>query len=605
MDEKTFNNSVTQADRESSGDTDYAPAEKVIEKNVESLENFADEPESEGSEMKAIPDNTADDPETTRPQAEALTAAGQELEAPDKEPEYETPQPGSSDGNDAEELEKEAPGDTEDVAYDRGGVDTEDDVAEKVAQSDSREIDEGDTVKGSPEEKEAIEEIDEKREDTGNIADDDPAVQTQIEPETTGAEEETDDAAAGNDIETPAGKTSTFKVALSAILITAAFSGFFLFDNKSKVKATSQKVLNTSEYREISPDRHKSAKVRKPITSKTSSIYNAKIEEIASLRDRLLLKQEEVMRLKKHYQDGIEELENEISDKLQRADGTTFLQAMEDNAIGFTLKTIQRRQAYIQQLERPSRWIQQACEELLYIERRTMVDIEVAEIAGGIDLNRHVRLINAAIRKYQPTADKLAPDMRNAQLEPLETIWERIQNKTQQYASVRAHSKNQIISEQICTGNFSRLSELSEISTQTAGCITEMRGSDLFLNGLNEISPAAARQLFQWKGIWICLNGLRALSPRTAHYLFQWDGNWISLNGLTEFPAEIGEKLLLWDGHQLELMGLQYLKDFPSRIALEYLARWERAGGKLFVPEAVRKRIDEIHGEANQIVSNK
>jgi hypothetical protein len=122
-----------------------------------------------------------------------------------------------------------------------------------------------------------------------------------------------------------------------------------------------------------------------------------------------------------------------------------------------------------------------------------------------------------------------------------------------------------------------------------------MRGSDLFLNGLTEISPAAARQLFQWKGSWICLNGVRALSPRTARYLFQWDGNWISLNGLTEFPAEIGEKLLQWDGHQLELMGLQYSEDFPSTIALEYLARWEHAGGKLFVPEAVRKKIDEIH----------
>jgi hypothetical protein len=121
---------------------------------------------------------------------------------------------------------------------------------------------------------------------------------------------------------------------------------------------------------------------------------------------------------------------------------------------------------------------------------------------------------------------------------------------------------------------------------------------DLFLNGLTEISPAAARQLFHWKGSWVCLNGVRALSPRTAHYLFQWDGNWISLNGLTEFPAEIGEALLQWDGRQLELMGLQYAEDFPTRIALEYLARWERAGGKLFVPQDIRKKIDGLHGES-------
>ncbi|MEJ2221676.1 MAG: hypothetical protein P8X80_12775 [Desulfobacterales bacterium] len=188
--------------------------------------------------------------------------------------------------------------------------------------------------------------------------------------------------------------------------------------------------------------------------------------------------------------------------------------------------------------------------------------------------------------------------MKTAELEPLEFIWNRILNKTQPYASARARSKNQIISEQICTGNFDRLSELSEISAETAECITEVQASDLFLNRLAEISPAAARQLFQWKGSWVCLNGVRALSPRTAHYLFQWDGNCISLNGLTEFPAEIGETLLQWDGRQLELMGLEYVEDFPARIALDYLARWERDGGKLFVPQSVRKKLDEMHGNS-------
>jgi hypothetical protein len=45
-------------------------------------------------------------------------------------------------------------------------------------------------------------------------------------------------------------------------------------------------------------------------------------------------------------------------------------------------------------------------------------------------------------------------------------------------------------------------------------------------------------------------------------------------------------------------MGLQYAEDFQTRIALEYLARWEQAGGKLFVPKEVRKKIDELHGES-------
>jgi hypothetical protein len=443
----------------------------------------------------------------------------------------------------------------------------------------------------------SIEEIDDREEGGSDVEGDDVDEQTQIEPEADDAEEQTDDLAEGKIIETSSRKISALKVAVSAVVIAAVFSGFFIFDNKSKIKANSEEASKTSENREISPNRQKKNTIIKPLASEISSIYNAKIEEVSALRDTLLRKQEEVMRLKKHYQDGIEELEKEIADELQKGEISTSLQAMENQGIAFTLRTIQRRQAYIQQLERPSKWLFKACEELLYIKRRTVMDIQVAEIAAGIEMNKHVRHINAAVRKYQPTADKLALDMTNAQPEPLEIIWERIQDKTRQYSSVRAHSKNQIISEQICTGNFTGLTELSEISTETAKCVTEMQGSDLFLNGLTEISPGAARQLFQWNGSWICLNGVRALSPRVAHYLFQWDGNWISLNGLTEFPAEIGETLLQWGGHQLELMGLQYAEDFPGRIAAEYLARWERAGGKLFVPESVRKKIDEISRE--------
>jgi hypothetical protein len=442
------------------------------------------------------------------------------------------------------------------------------------------------------------EEIVEKLENKEKVAGDDPAAQAQNEPETSDADEETGDLAEGKTSEPPAKKISVLKGTAAAIIITAAFSGFFLFVNKSKIKTASEKSSNTSQKREISLNRLEKNKMNKPIIPKGSSIYRAKIEEITALRESLLRKQEEITRLKKHYQDGIEELEKEISDELQKGENNTFLQVMGNDAIAFRLKTIQRRQAYIQQIEKPSRWIYQACEELLHIKRRTIMDIQVAEVAGGIDLNKHMRQINEAVRKYQPTADKLAPDMTNAQLEPLEIIWERIQDKTQLYVSVRSHSKNQIISEQICTGNFNRLTELSEISAETARCITEMQSSDLFLNSLAEISPGAAKQLIQWKGSWVCLNGVRTLSPRAAHYLFQWDGNWISLNGLTEFPAEIGETLLQWDGRQLELMGLQYVEDFPAKIALDYLARWEQSGGKLFVPKDVRKKIDEMQGES-------
>jgi hypothetical protein len=226
------------------------------------------------------------------------------------------------------------------------------------------------------------------------------------------------------------------------------------------------------------------------------------------------------------------------------------------------------------------------------------MDLQVAEVASGIDLEDHLRVMNDSISKYQPTAEKLALDMTDAQPETLFSIWERIEDNRLQHSSAGLHSKNRIISEQICAGNFERAGDLTEISAKAAKCLTEMQAADLFLNGLSEISPAAARHLYQWNGSWICLNGIRALSPRVAHYLFQWNGDWISLNGLTSFPAEIGALLLRWEGAQLELMGLKSGSD-PSGEWITYLARWEQAGGRLFVPIDVRQKIDQLNRETS------
>jgi hypothetical protein len=380
MDEKTQNGSETPAERELSTVDDAAFAEKVAERKTEISEDAANEPEHIVSEIKAPPfvDHLNDDTIPTTTKA-------------------------------SENTKNISAGKTADTAS-ADGFDT----VVPAAGENETDTDESEEIQGSSAEQTTTGKIDEQQASTDAGAGIDPAAQTQIESETADTDEETGDLAQGKPIETPAGRISTLKVTVSAIIITAVFSGFFFFDDNSKIKATSQKVSKTSEKREFSENSINQKKMIKLLTPKISSIYDAKIEEIAALRDSLLLKQEEVIRLKKQYREGIEELEKEISDELQKGESHTFLQAMENNSIAFTLRTIQRRQAYIQQLERPSKWIYQACEELLYIKRRTLMDLQVAEIAGGIDMNKHVRHINAAVRKYQPAADKLAPEMTNA-----------------------------------------------------------------------------------------------------------------------------------------------------------------------------------------------
>jgi hypothetical protein len=429
----------------------------------------------------------------------------------------------------------------------------------------------------------------EKQDDTEN----DNTEKDHSEQQPNDAEGETEDPP---ELE-PKKKIRLVKAAVTAIVVAAAFSGFFIFDNKSNIKSarkeTSKEVENAV-----------ASKASYPITKPTiqpdepNYIYYAKIKEISMLRETLLRKKEEIGQLKKYYQEGIAELEKEIFDEMRNAKTDTFLQALENKRIEFGLRTIQRRHAYMRQLDQPSEWIYKACEELLYLKRRAMVDLQVAEVASGIDMNMHMRHMNTAIEKYRPTAERLAVDMTDAQLESLENVWEQIQIRNLQISNSHAGSKNKVISEQVCSGTFRRVTELSEISVEAAKCIAEMPGSDLFLNDLSEISPRAAKYLFQWKGSWLCLNGFKALSPRVANYLFQWDGGLISLNGLTEFPLEIGEILLQWQGKQLELMGLRYTNSSFADIGIEYLVQWERSGGKLFVPQEVRKKIDESKGHS-------
>jgi hypothetical protein len=41
-------------------------------------------------------------------------------------------------------------------------------------------------------------------------------------------------------------------------------------------------------------------------------------------------------------------------------------------------------------------------------------------------------------------------------------------------------------------------------------------------------------------------------------------------------------------------MGLKYDKNQTDRLALTYLAEWEKAGGKLFVPDPIRDMLKQL-----------
>jgi hypothetical protein len=323
----------------------------------------------------------------------------------------------------------------------------------------------------------------------------------------------------------------------------------------------------------------------------------AKLEEATDLRNQLLEKRTEIDKLNLYYRNGIAELEENIFQEAQEEGISSFEQALKNKRIELNLRTIQRRRAYILELEKPTQWVDSGSEELLYLIRKAQLDLELIDIAGGIDINKHQRHISAAVNQYRPTADKLAINLQDDKLTPLEIIWQQAsinKNIKSTNAQIALNPKDDQIAAEICSGNLGRMAELTRISADTARCLSRMKGSDLFLNAVTQLPPDAAKELFQWQGNWICLNGVKELSPAVAKYLFKWGGNWISLNGLNEFQPELAEYLLKWEGQQLELMGLKYNKTDAQQKTLKYLSLWETTGGKLFVPDGIRKEMGRI-----------
>jgi len=321
------------------------------------------------------------------------------------------------------------------------------------------------------------------------------------------------------------------------------------------------------------------------------------LDEIAGLRNELAEKKAEIDELKLTYQSGIADMEEQIAATMQRDGIQTYAQARENKRIELSLRMIQRRESYIQKLEKPEKWINVGSEALLYLKRKTEFELQLLDIAEGIDLDKHMRHLDAALQKYRPSADKLSVDAVEENLRPMEAIWERVMHQKETAVESSATLADKAVFEEICSGKLERMGEISTLSIEAAKCIAELSDGSLFLNGLKRITPAAAKYLFRWRGSWICLNGLKELSPEVARHLFQWDGDWISLNGLVELPPEQARYLLAWKGSQIELMGLNLNQKRVHQRTLKYLAQWEAAGGKLFVPDDLKK---EIHREGTQ-----
>lgn len=376
------------------------------------------------------------------------------------------------------------------------------------------------------------------------------------------------------------------KAAGGVILVLAIAAGAWLYTRYSYPQPSADQPRSVAEEVVVALEKPSSDLTPPAPITDGYFAWEAKLRDMDTLRQALLAKKEEILRLQQNYQYGIRELEEEAARLIRRGGFDVLPQALKNRQFELALQSIQRRHSYHDALARPLHWIDLGSEELLYLQRRAFFDLQLKEIAEHIDMNIHMTDIDSALIKYQPTPEKLSITPSLPLQPSLEVIWRRLAEQARLVVNSPDDQRDQEIIAEICSGSVGRLSELSSLTLKGARCLAESGAKQLFLNRLNGLSPDAARKLCEWPGEWLCLNGITRLSPELASQVFAWPGQWMSLNGLNEVSVEAAKYLVGWKGRQLELMGLR------KATGIEFMSQWEVSGGRLFVPDDIRREIE-------------
>ncbi|MGD9367167.1 MAG: hypothetical protein PVH87_15825 [Desulfobacteraceae bacterium] len=307
-------------------------------------------------------------------------------------------------------------------------------------------------------------------------------------------------------------------------------------------------------------------------------------ENIASTRQHILNKIEEIKELKAYYQNGIQDEKKKIRDALPGKTLPPLKAALKKRQIELSLRAIQRRKVYIKKLDAPIKLLTSSSEKLLFLERKTRLYETLNQGVSGLSTPEFKQKVADIIGNHLKASNELSIDDIHVKPPSLDALWAALRSENTgsddtQKASSANHAQDQKIAEEICAGRFERKYLLSELTPESAQCLAKWTGKDLYLNSLTDLPPSIAKIISQWQGEWLSLNGIKALSPDSAKYLAQWKGKRLSLNGLTRLSRRATSQLAKWKGEQLEMVGL------------EKIGRWENYGTRLYLSESLRRKL--------------
>ena len=368
---------------------------------------------------------------------------------------------------------------------------------------------------------------------------------------------------------------------ITPLFILACFFGWFFYYKKNSKFHSDQILKETANYNktENAHENHQ-FKSNKKLHKQTNKPSIKKcLEKIENQILFLNKKLNRIEGLKEYYKKGIADIVNIIAKEKNKKKIVSYEEAIKNKKIELSLRTIQRREAYMEQLKYPNNQLKYKREKILYLKRKTLIEVQIAPISSGIDLNQLQDIINSTIKKQISDIDMLIIDTKNLKLKPLVSVWE---NTIKQSHSMNNNVK---INQEICQGNLKKINNVTFLSLKAAKCLSKWEGKDILLNNITILFPDIAKELAKWEGDWLCLNGLEKLPPETAKYLFQWKGKKISINGVTELSDETARYIFGWKGKELEIIGL---KKF-SPAAAEHINSWRKLGGKIYISDLFYK----------------
>ncbi len=378
---------------------------------------------------------------------------------------------------------------------------------------------------------------------------------------------------------------------LASIVVVAALCGA-AYHFRDRLRSTEiqadpapqSKSLESAALKPNAEDQLRTAPGAPPPQTSKNDPLELLVRELQSARGFIEAKINEIEELKAYYRRGIMDEQLLIGAELKRSGLTTLEQALQHTKIDLNLRTIQRQMVYSAKLETPLLDLRQASEELLYLERRTRFFKTLANAASGLPIRDFENEVAAMVEHHLQAAGQLSIDAVEVAVPSLETIWRDVQNGLKRGldggTALPTDPHNEAIAQEICRGLFERKYQLTALSAETAQCLLQWSGKDLYLNEVGHLSPEAAAVLAKWPGEWLSLNGLRELSPETARELARWSGRRLSLNGLNILPPEATNALSRWQGEQIEMVGLRAI------------GSWENYATRLYLSEELRRRLE-------------